>query len=78
MSQAPAALRRLLDRPGAVAAPGVVDTITAQLAQAAGFEALYFSGGAFANGMGLPDLGTFTLTELIQAAERITSLVDLP
>jgi len=45
------------------------------LAEEAGFECLYFSGAAFANSMDLPDLGVTTLSEVAEAAGRITAAV---
>jgi methylisocitrate lyase len=78
MRSTPSVLRRMLAEDGIVVAPGVFNTITAQLAKKAGFKALYFSGGAFANSVGLPDLGMFTLSELVGAVRHITPLVEVP
>lgn len=78
LGSAPNRLRRLLAEDGITVAPGVFNPIAAQLAQNAGFKALYFSGGAFANSMGLPDLGVFTLSELVRAVHQITDLVEAP
>ncbi len=49
--------RERLGRNGIVVAPGVFLPITAMLAAAEGFEAIYFGGAAFSNMLGLPDLG---------------------
>jgi methylisocitrate lyase len=68
---ASAKLRQLLSGKGIVAAPGVFNAAVALLAEDAGFECLYFSGAAFANSMGLPDLGATTLSEVAEAAGRI-------
>jgi len=70
-----AKLRRLLSRRGATAVPGVFNPAVALLAEEAGFECLYLSGAAFANSMGLPDLGVTTLTEVAEAASRISAAV---
>ncbi len=59
-------------------APGVFSGIVAMLAEEVGFEAIYFSGGAFANLQGMPDLGTTTLTEVTDAVRRITLTTDIP
>lgn len=59
-------------------APGVFSPIVAQLAQKAGFEALYFSGGGFANLLGMPDLGVTSLTEVSEAVRRISYVSNLP
>jgi len=61
-----------------VVAPGVFNPISALIAQEAGFEALYFSGGGFANSLGLPDLGVTTMTEVIGAVSCIVNRVKLP
>jgi 2-methylisocitrate lyase-like PEP mutase family enzyme len=49
----------------AIIAPGVYDALTASLAAAAGFEALYLSGAAIAyTRLGRPDIGLVTMTEV--------------
>ncbi len=48
------------------------------IAKETGFECMYFSGAAFSNMLGLPDLGVTTLTEITDAVSKITSKVDLP
>jgi methylisocitrate lyase len=68
-------LRKLLSRKGATAVPGVYNPAVALLAEEAGFECLYLSGAAFANSMGLPDVGVTTLTEVAEAASRISAAV---
>jgi methylisocitrate lyase len=70
-----AALRKLLSGKNTIATPGVFNPAVALLAEEAGFECLYFSGAAFANSMGLPDLGVTTLSEVAEAAGRITTAV---
>ena len=70
-----ARLRRLLSRKGGIAVPGVFNPAVALLAKEAGFECLYLSGAAFANSMGLPDLGVTTLSEVADAAGRIAAAV---
>jgi methylisocitrate lyase len=70
-----ATLRKLLSGKNTIATPGVFNPAVALLAREAGFECLYFSGAAFANSMGLPDLGVTTLTEVAEAAGRITAAV---
>lgn len=58
--------------------PGVFCPLVAQLAERAGFRAIYLSGGALSAGQGVPDIGLLTLTEFTQAARGITSAVSLP
>src|SRR5271157_5973795 len=71
-------LRKRLNKDGIIVAPGVFNPISALIAAKAGFEALYFSGGAFANSLGLPDLGMTTMSELVQAVHYIVDRVKLP
>ena len=72
--QHPAArLRAIISGRKTVAVPGVFNPAVALLAQQAGFECLYLSGAAFANSMGLPDLGVTTLTEVVEMTDRIAS-----
>lgn len=48
-----------------VVAPGVYDALTAALAEAAGFEALYLSGAALAyTRLGRPDIGLVSMAEV--------------
>jgi len=44
----------------------------------AGFEAAYFSGGAVARSMGLPDIGLVTMSEVIERAAQVVSAVKIP
>ncbi len=45
----------------------------------AGFEAMYLSGAAFSAGvLALPDIGLFTLTELVQQATWLVRAADIP
>ncbi len=75
---APARLRLRLKRPDTIVAPGVFNGLTARLAAKHGFKALYFSGGGFANSLGLADLGVTTLTEVADAVSSITYVCKLP
>jgi 2-methylisocitrate lyase-like PEP mutase family enzyme len=72
-------LRERLREPGALLAPGVYDALTALLAQQAGFEALYLSGGAVAySQLGRSDVGLTTATETADVLGRITDRVSIP
>lgn len=69
---------RLRRRPILVA-PGVFDGMSAALAEAAGFEALYLSGASLAyTRLGLPDVGLVTQSELVDALARIRERTELP
>ncbi len=74
----PTRLRMLLKRPGLLTAPGVYDGLSARIAEAAGFEALYVSGGAVARSMGYPDVGLVTLTEMLKRFEEIRAVTQQP
>src|SRR4030081_1179135 len=74
----PAALRRLIERKGAVAAPGAHDGLSALLARRAGFEALYLSGAALSASMALPDLGLLTLEDVTRRAREVVRASGLP
>ncbi|MGA7342290.1 MAG: methylisocitrate lyase [Terracidiphilus sp.] len=58
---------------------GAINAYAARLAQAAGFRALYLSGGGVAaNSLGLPDLGISTLEDVLVDVRRITDATALP
>ena len=67
-------LRKLLSG-RAIAVPGVYNPAVALLAKEAGFKCLYLSGAAFANSLGLQDVGLTTLTEVAEIAGKIASAV---
>jgi 2-methylisocitrate lyase-like PEP mutase family enzyme len=72
-------LRALLDRPEPLVLPGCADALTARLAVAAGFEAIYATGAGIANTLlGMPDVGLTTMTELVDQVARIAEAVDVP
>ncbi|BAS26605.1 isocitrate lyase/PEP mutase family protein [Limnochorda pilosa] len=74
----PARLRELLVRDRILVAPGVYDGLSARIAEQAGFEALYVSGGAVARSMGVPDVGLVSLTETAKRLEEIREVTSLP
>ncbi|MCL1665640.1 methylisocitrate lyase [Elizabethkingia ursingii] len=58
---------------------GAVNANHALLAQQAGFNAIYLSGGGVAAGsLGVPDLGITTLDDVLTDIQRITNVCDLP
>ncbi|MDO8773777.1 MAG: isocitrate lyase/PEP mutase family protein [Burkholderiaceae bacterium] len=72
-------LAERLREPRALLVPGVYDALTALVAQQAGFEALYLSGGAVAyTQLGRSDVGLTTATETADVLARITDRVNLP
>jgi 2,3-dimethylmalate lyase len=72
-------LREMLSGGQLVPAPGVYDAMSARLAEAAGFPAVYMSGfGVTASLLGRPDIGLLGMSEMAQAARRIVSAVEVP
>jgi len=70
---------KILEGNGFILAPGVYDALSAKVARAAGFEALFISGySVAATQLGEPDLGLLTQTEIIEAARRVCRVVDCP
>jgi 2,3-dimethylmalate lyase len=62
-----------------VAAPGVYDMISALIADRMGFSALYVTGyGTVASGLGLPDAGLATYSEMIDRIGRIADMTKTP
>jgi 2-methylisocitrate lyase-like PEP mutase family enzyme len=69
---------RLAGKP-IVVAPGVCDALTAAIAAAAGFEALYVSGAAIAyTRLGRPDIGLVSMAEVAQHVALLADRIDLP
>ncbi|CAO3984216.1 oxaloacetate decarboxylase [Achromobacter mucicolens] len=61
-----------------VVAPGASDGLSARLVAAAGFSAVYASGGAIARGAGYPDIGLLSFTEVMDRVEKIVDASGLP
>lgn len=69
----------VLDRAGSLVFPGVYDTLSAKLAERAGFELAFVSGYAVsATCIGEPDVGLLTQSEVIDRARRICGSVGIP
>jgi 2-methylisocitrate lyase-like PEP mutase family enzyme len=74
----PERLAELLRGPETIVAPGVYDGLSARIAAAAGFRALYCSGGAVARSAGVPDLGLLTMTEVLTRLREVVDATSLP
>jgi 2-methylisocitrate lyase-like PEP mutase family enzyme len=72
------ALRRLIARDGYTMVPGAYDTLTARLVEAAGFEAVYLTGGGFSRASGYPDLGLLTVLENVHFIGLTVEAVGIP
>ena len=71
--------RQLLEQPGIIMAPGAYDCLTAKLIETAGFPAVYMTGaGTSVARLGYPDLALATMTEMLDNASQISSIVDVP
>jgi 2-methylisocitrate lyase-like PEP mutase family enzyme len=72
-------IQRILNDLGALAFPGVYDTLSAKIAQRACFPMAFISGySVAATAIGEPDLGLLTQTEMIDRARRICMSVTIP
>jgi 2-methylisocitrate lyase-like PEP mutase family enzyme len=79
IDRAPANLKGRLAEPRPLVAPGVYDALTASLAAAAGFEALYLSGAAVAyTRLGRPDIGLVSMSEVAEVIALVRDRVKTP
>jgi methylisocitrate lyase len=64
---------------GAIQVPGAPNALIGRLIEEMGFSAMYLSGAALSAGvLALPDIGLFTLTELVQQVQYLTARVTIP
>src|SRR4030081_1133828 len=70
-------LRRLIGQTGYTMVPGAYDTLTARLVEAAGFSAVYLTGGGYSRASGYPDLVLLSLTENVQFIGRTVEAVGI-
>src|SRR5918992_5823432 len=77
MERATRRLRRLIERPGLIVAPVCFDPLTARIAAELGFECVALGGYALGSHLAASE-PLLTMTEVVEAARRITSSVDLP
>ena len=71
-------LRQLIAKPGYTMVPGAYDTLTARLVEAAGFEAVYLTGGGYSRASGYPDLGLLTVVENVRFIGLTVEAVGIP
>lgn len=70
---------RVLSEVGCLACPGIFDTLSARIAQQAGFPMGFVSGYSVAATMiGEPDMGLLTQTEIVERARHICGSVSIP
>jgi 2,3-dimethylmalate lyase len=69
----------ILDKHGSTVFPGVYDTLSAKLAERAGFPMAFISGySVAATAIGEPDLGLLTQTEIVERARQVCNSVTIP
>ncbi len=72
-------INQILDEVGAIAFPGVFDTLSARIAQRVGFPMAFVSGySVAATSIGEPDMGLLTQTEMVERARQICGSVTIP
>jgi carboxyvinyl-carboxyphosphonate phosphorylmutase len=73
------AFKSILSSNDVVIMPVVHDALCAKIAEGVGFKAVFTAGYAnSASLLGKPDVGLLTMTEMVDAARRIVSAVDIP
>jgi 2-methylisocitrate lyase-like PEP mutase family enzyme len=72
-------LRKLLQEPGILQAPGCFDAHSARLVEQAGFPAAYMTGfGTAASRLGLPDLGLVPPEVMADQAASLAGAISIP
>jgi 2-methylisocitrate lyase-like PEP mutase family enzyme len=71
-------LRQLITQSGYTMVPGAYDTLTARLVEAAGFDAVYLTGGGYSRASGYPDLGLLTVVENVRFIGLTVEAVEIP
>ena len=71
-------LREMLNGGKTQLVPGVYDGLSARIAQAAGADLLYATGGGIARSTGIPDMGLINPVQITERLEQIVDAVDLP
>ena len=74
-----AKFRALAEAKDILVLPGAYDALSAKLAEAAGFDAVYMTGyGQSASKLGAPDVGLMTMSEMAERAKDICAAVSIP
>lgn len=74
-----AMLRAILDQERPLVVPGCADALTARIAVAAGFRAVYATGAGISNALlGLPDLGLASYGEILGQVAHICDAAEIP
>ena len=79
ITMTPGGMLRAAIASGAIQVPGAPNALVGRMIEETGFSAIYLSGAALSAGvLALPDVGLFTLTELVQQVDYLTSRVSVP
>ncbi len=72
-------VHKVLEEVGALAFPGIYDTLSAKIAEKTGFPMAFVSGYSLAaSTIGEPDFGLLTQTEVVDRARQICGSVNIP
>jgi 2-methylisocitrate lyase-like PEP mutase family enzyme len=72
-------LRHAVEGRSPMLLPGVYDALSARLAAAAGFDAVYVTGAGLANSrLGVPDIGLTSIDQLVDHVAAISDAVEVP
>src|SRR5688500_11168092 len=72
-------VHRVLEQGGSIVFRGVYDTLSARTVQRVGFPMSFIGGySVAAAGIGEPDLGLLTQSEIVERARRVCGSVSIP
>jgi methylisocitrate lyase len=78
-AESPGAILRRAVEHATIQIPGAPNALVGRLIERMGYEAVYLSGAALSAGvLALPDVGLFTLSELVQQTTYLTRATALP
>jgi methylisocitrate lyase len=72
-------LRKFLNEPGLKVVPCAYDCLSARMAEAVGFKAVFMTGYGIRDAqLGMPDFGIATATEVVNIVRNMVNSVDIP
>lgn len=72
-------LRKMIEEPGIIVAPGAYDALSAKIAETIGFKCIIHTGyGTAASKAGLPDVGLISFGEMVERVREIATAVNIP
>jgi phosphoenolpyruvate phosphomutase len=78
MTDQATSLRRLLQADRPVVLAGAHDALSARLVEEAAFEGVWASGFEISASRGVPDASVLTMTDMLEAAQRMAAAVEIP